>query len=153
MEAKMKKIKIVELTGHEYYNEEYGGTINTICGFTDWDEVTDEEYLALQEWITENNKSYNNYTGSNNKIMMIEDKPVDMPKIVRDYTEKAVQQFAKKKEARKKQEQKDQKKQAAAQKKKEKLEKQKELEERALFEKLKTKYNGPHEQLNNPHRI
>ncbi len=134
----MHKIKIIELTGYEEYDEDYchGPTIYSLAAITDWDEVSDEDFEAIRFWANAQNR--NKYGGG--KVVLLEEKKPNYPKIVSEYIEKARDEKKKQAELELRQAEKTRKRELAAEARQRKLKAKKEAEEKAVFEKLKQKF-------------
>ncbi len=138
----MRKIKIIELQGHSYI-EEHGLPLYHVWGFTEWEEVSEEDYQALQQWVYAHNQNYDSY---DKKFMMVEEKRLDIPATVQEYVEKARVVKAKDDERKAKMNAKIQKREEARfkrlEKNKDKEEAKEEAKEKALLEKLRLKYEA-----------
>jgi hypothetical protein len=131
------RVKVIELTGYpnDYDGEYYGPTIYSLVNFTEWEEVTKEEYAALTCWAN----NYRSYHTS--RIMIIEEKKKEeIVKSISEYLEVAKKEKKKQEEVNRKYAEAEKKRKEREEKRKLTLKSKKEAKEKALFEKLKKQF-------------
>jgi hypothetical protein len=127
------KVKVVEVTGHQFnYDDDYS-SMYVKDSETEWVEVAQEEYEALKQWATDNNKN-KDYTYEAILIIVVQEKPKEEIKAkVEEYIEKAKVYLKQKAEQEKKRIEQDKK---MLERNKKKVEER----EKKAFAKLQKKY-------------
>lgn len=73
------KIKVIEVVGHEYYDDNYSFFYDKQY-ISDWEDVSEEELNALNIWAADYNKAV--YP---RKVIVISEKMMDYHKTIKDY--------------------------------------------------------------------
>lgn len=123
------KVKILEVTGHEFKSNDFYQTLYTNTNSLDWEEVSEEEYGLLKKWA----EGKNNICRDGTKYVIVAEKEINIPKTIKEIIKKIQQEEEEKKEQQKEIEEKNKKRQMT-------IEKQKEKKEKKKFEELKKKF-------------
>lgn len=94
------KIRILEVYGHEYYEDSYSNQCYHLSDTTEWENVTEDELAALILWANKENS----FSYKNRKIVIVTESMFEVKKIVADYlkqAEKIKEDLAKQEEKRK----------------------------------------------------
>lgn len=132
------KIKLLKLIGHNISDDYYGQTVYTLAQELPWEEISEEDFFVLQEYVLDQNRR-----NTDTRYTILEETKVEFAQqSLADFVAVARRKKLKKDELKRKQEEKARKRKEKTALREEEKNKAKEVEELALLKTLQDKYGN-----------